>query len=547
MELAGVGRETELRRDKAVPCSPLLYRVYLDNFDTLQKVNPSAAALLEGRPNGASLALRSVYEEFNVPRNVKKTVEQQLVAEMQGALRVALDVLQAPVGGYIAVESDAGARRVVEANFADVLQLSSVEEVTEEEGVSGLNFGRKGAVEGPKRIIDLVRWRPAGIDSCTPQELELWAADNHRGGDVSQEGVRFSKANFGDALGHSVQVWRTPGRPEHINKLELRALFTALKWRIQKQQRPYNKRMVSLGYPLNADGALRSLWVAAAELLTCLQRSAQRDDFSVSALVASYGEGGQWQRGQLLLGGGGVPYNAAISACDLADQWQMSLQLLLTACLLRLPPQAARVGAAAAATGAASAWRSAWRLWEEMQMLQLKANEIVCGSALRACGSRGLWAETLALRSAAKAQQVSNAICESMVTLACEQASLWRCALATLPSEPSMDATAMAIGACGSLRKWALALFLRAGGSESETRAALGSCASAGRWELALQLCDGGATEPGVHGGLRAVAKGRRWPVAFQLLRRMPRWRLAAVSAWSAALNVQKLRSANQG
>ena len=58
----------------------------MDNFDTLQKVNPSAATLLEGRPNGASLALRSVYEEFNVPRNVKKTVEQQLVAEMQGAL-----------------------------------------------------------------------------------------------------------------------------------------------------------------------------------------------------------------------------------------------------------------------------------------------------------------------------------------------------------------------------------------------------------------------------------------------------------------------------
>ena len=86
MELAGVGQETELRHDKAVPRSPLFYRVYLDNFDTLQKVNPSAAALLEGRPNGASLALRSVYEEFNVPQNVKKTVEQQLVAEMQGAL-----------------------------------------------------------------------------------------------------------------------------------------------------------------------------------------------------------------------------------------------------------------------------------------------------------------------------------------------------------------------------------------------------------------------------------------------------------------------------
>ncbi|CAJ1342949.1 unnamed protein product, partial [Effrenium voratum] len=221
MELAGVGQETELRHDKAVPRSPLFYRVYLDNFDTLQKVNPSAAALLEGRPNGASLALRSVYEEFNVPRNVKKTVEQQLVAEMQGALRVALDVLQAPVGGCIAVESDAGARRVVEANFADVLQLSSVEEV------------RSSLHSHVKRIIDLVR-RPRlwwfnwairsedGVHITLPkspdcheygEELELWAADSHR----------FPP--------------RTPGRPEHINKLELRALFTALKWRIQKQQR----------------------------------------------------------------------------------------------------------------------------------------------------------------------------------------------------------------------------------------------------------------------------------------------------------------------
>ena len=49
---------------------------------------------------------------------------------------MALDVLQAPVGGCIAVESDAGARRVVEANFADVLQLSSVEEVRSGSGPS---------------------------------------------------------------------------------------------------------------------------------------------------------------------------------------------------------------------------------------------------------------------------------------------------------------------------------------------------------------------------------------------------------------------------
>ncbi|CAJ1462141.1 unnamed protein product [Effrenium voratum] len=386
-------------------------------------------------------------------------------------------------------------------------------------------------------------------------ELQRWRTRPAQGTALLREIARYGRADLAEQVLRTMQLARLQANLFHFNAAlnayrdweealamcsRMLVLGLALdEFSLSSVTGPWPRALQLLGYKQlqpnivrynAAISALRSLWVAAAELLTCLQRSAQRDDFSVSALVASYGEGGQWQRGQLLLGGGGVPYNAAISACDLADQWQMSLQLLLTACLLRLPPQAARVGAAAAATGAASAWRSAWRLWEEMQMLQLKANEIVCGSALRACGSRGLWAETLALRSAAKAQQVSNAICESMVTLACEQASLWRCALATLPSEPPMDATAMAIGACGSLRKWALALFLRAGDSESGTRAALGSCASAGRWELALQLCGGGATEPG--DGWGQLLLSAREPSGLECTEDFAQWRRAGDGLW---------------
>ena len=46
-----------------------------------------------------------------------------------GACRVALDVLNAKVAGYIAVESDASARRVVESAFGSTEFVNSVEQI----------------------------------------------------------------------------------------------------------------------------------------------------------------------------------------------------------------------------------------------------------------------------------------------------------------------------------------------------------------------------------------------------------------------------------
>ena len=48
------------------------------------------------------------------------------------ALRVALDVLKAPVAGHISIEKDLAAQRVVEANFPDSVLVDDVEKVTEE-------------------------------------------------------------------------------------------------------------------------------------------------------------------------------------------------------------------------------------------------------------------------------------------------------------------------------------------------------------------------------------------------------------------------------
>eukprot|EP00435_Cladocopium_sp_Y103_P048720 s474_g14.t1 len=86
------------------------------------------------------------------------------------ALRVALDCLEVPVVGHISVEKEQAAQRVVESAFADVIKVDDVQAVTQEmvrdwalrfpsvgliligagppcQGVSGLNYDRKGALK----------------------------------------------------------------------------------------------------------------------------------------------------------------------------------------------------------------------------------------------------------------------------------------------------------------------------------------------------------------------------------------------------------------
>ena len=62
-----------------------MFRIYLDNFDELRKVDRRTASLIEGVPSEIAEALRKTYLELGLPRHPKKSVERALKAEVQGA------------------------------------------------------------------------------------------------------------------------------------------------------------------------------------------------------------------------------------------------------------------------------------------------------------------------------------------------------------------------------------------------------------------------------------------------------------------------------
>ena len=78
--------QEELRKDRPISSTNPTWRVYLDNYDLLEKVEGTGAVCsLQGTAAPQVLALREQYEFWEVPRNSKKAAERQLVAEVQGA------------------------------------------------------------------------------------------------------------------------------------------------------------------------------------------------------------------------------------------------------------------------------------------------------------------------------------------------------------------------------------------------------------------------------------------------------------------------------
>ena len=80
------GGQCELRRDRPGTCSSWMYRIYLDNFDALEKCDRKLAGLIKGEPSAEALAIRQGYLELGLPRHPKKSVQQEVKAEVQGAL-----------------------------------------------------------------------------------------------------------------------------------------------------------------------------------------------------------------------------------------------------------------------------------------------------------------------------------------------------------------------------------------------------------------------------------------------------------------------------
>ena len=77
--------EAELRKDRPFTVANPSWRVYLDNYDLLERVKSVDVGGVEGTVAPGVLSLKGSYELWNVPRNVKKSVSRQVRAEVQGA------------------------------------------------------------------------------------------------------------------------------------------------------------------------------------------------------------------------------------------------------------------------------------------------------------------------------------------------------------------------------------------------------------------------------------------------------------------------------
>eukprot|EP00438_Fugacium_kawagutii_P014128 Skav213974 [mRNA] locus=scaffold2200:265560:270087:+ [translate_table: standard] len=86
VQRAGLGSENELRKDRSFSTANPLYRIYLDNFDALQRVSKKVSEAIQGKVSPLIVGLREEYANLGVPRHPKKSVSNSLLAEVQGAV-----------------------------------------------------------------------------------------------------------------------------------------------------------------------------------------------------------------------------------------------------------------------------------------------------------------------------------------------------------------------------------------------------------------------------------------------------------------------------
>eukprot|EP00435_Cladocopium_sp_Y103_P042338 s660_g11.t1 len=76
----------ELRKDRPFSSANPLRRIYLDNFDELEKTSAEMAKVICGKVSPLTQSLQETYLALGVPRHPKKGVSRQLKAEVQGAI-----------------------------------------------------------------------------------------------------------------------------------------------------------------------------------------------------------------------------------------------------------------------------------------------------------------------------------------------------------------------------------------------------------------------------------------------------------------------------
>ena len=115
----------EIRKDRVLPDGQTVWRVYLDNYDLLEKY-PSETLLEEaGEVAPEVMALREEYLAWGLPRHPGKAVSRQTVAEVQGAVVDGFRGLAYPKGQKLS-KYVTMAHQLMEENMATQRQMQVV-------------------------------------------------------------------------------------------------------------------------------------------------------------------------------------------------------------------------------------------------------------------------------------------------------------------------------------------------------------------------------------------------------------------------------------
>eukprot|EP00438_Fugacium_kawagutii_P017572 Skav222235 [mRNA] locus=scaffold3059:49406:52188:- [translate_table: standard] len=89
---------TEIRKDRVLPEGDVQWRVYLDNYDLLEKFPKESLASLEGSLAAEVADLRSSYKQVGLPRHEGKAVSRSSRTEVQGAIIDGVEGIAFPKG-----------------------------------------------------------------------------------------------------------------------------------------------------------------------------------------------------------------------------------------------------------------------------------------------------------------------------------------------------------------------------------------------------------------------------------------------------------------
>ncbi|CAE8631246.1 unnamed protein product [Polarella glacialis] len=290
------------------------------------------------------------------------------------------------------------------------------------------------------------------------------------------------------------------------------------------------------------------------------------NEISYNAAMSACGNAGQWQEALRLLSTmpatnlfpSEVSYAQAISACRLRGQWQTALGLFSTMPDMDVIPSETSYNAAIGTLGDEGQWLLALRILNAMPALKLLPDKISYISAIRACDKGGQWEVALVLLSAMPDQDVlPNEYHYTVAIRACGHAGQWQGALSLLSNMPGMQllpdevSQNEAIGACGSGGQWREALSLLSAMPDVQLTPnqvsyakSITACGQSGQWQVALSLLKSMPKEGLIpeeicyNAAMSACVNSGQWQVALGLLSTMPDMNLFPnIFTYSAAMS----------